>query len=514
MMAEIIKCPVCSTENNAERYFCSKCGDFLKQNELSNASKCSEEEFKIKRIINNIPKTPHNEIFWNKTADEYCRKIERIKALFEVSGESRDTYISIIDQMKDFLDTCKNPEYQIAFVGTIKTGKSTLINALLGKNYASMAVTPETAALTKFRKSPKDYVHVSFYTDTEWKALWKSMSSAADTFLNEYLELNGDQHKAEWINHEDIHIVLSNDEVQQELSKWSSSQSPEHYFVKEIEVGISTLPNNFPPEVVFVDTPGLSDPVAYRSNITKNYIKKANAVFVCVDAQKINKEEIETIASVFSFSAHNKKKVHIIATHWDTMNQPVEDWEKQKQYLRSKLCSKVYFDTIEDAESNIMPSAAFIYNICRDIKLLNKNEKNPLYAFLIKMYGYEAIAEIDEYLPILKKMTNIDNIRTVINDRLVSRHSELMLQDLTKEYKNIMLLCRRYVETSKQDADKIVSAANSNLETLEKQLDSAQKDFDKIVRSQEMLNAALTTVKKKTETRLNGVLTHLEKLYG
>lgn len=77
-----------------------------------------------------------------------------------------------------------------------------------------------------------------------------------------------------------------------------------------------------------------------------------------------------------------------------------------------------------------------------------------------------------------------------------------MLQDLTKEYKNIMLLCRRYVETSKQDADKIVSAANSNLETLEKQLDSAQKDFDKIVRSQEMLNAALTTVKKKTETRL------------
>ena len=94
-------------------------------------------------------------------------------------------------------------------------------------------------------------------------------------------------------------------------------------------------------------------------------------------------EEIETIASVFSFSAHNKKKVHIIATHWDTMNQPVEDWEKQKQYLRSKLCSKAYFDTIEDAESNIMPSAAFIYNICRDIKLLNKNEKNPLYAFLM-----------------------------------------------------------------------------------------------------------------------------------
>ncbi len=512
MMAEIIKCPVCFTENNAERYFCSKCGAFLKQNELSNASKCSEEEFKIKRIINNIPKTPHNEIFWNKTADEYCRKIERIKALFEVSGESRDTYISIIDQMKDFLDTCQNPEYQIAFVGTIKTGKSTLINALLGKNYASMAVTPETAALTKFRKSPKDYVHVSFYTDTEWKALWKSMSSAADTFLNEYRELNGDQHKAEWINHEDIHIVLSNDEVQQELSKWSSSQSPEHYFVKEIEVGISTLPNNFPPEVVFVDTPGLSDPVAYRSNITKNYIKKANAVFVCVDAQKIYKEEIGMISSVFSFSAHNKKKVYIIATHWDTMNSPVEDWEKQKTFLKKQLLGKAFYDTVEDAESNIMPSAAFIYNICRDYKLLGKSEKLSLLSFAVKI-DYEP-EDYLKHIPEIMEMTNIDQIRSIIKDSLLSRYTELLLQDLSFKYTNILELCRRYAISNKQDISKVISAANSNLETLKNQLDTTYNEYKDIQNSKQMLDAALVTVKKQTESRLNKILDILERTHA
>lgn len=508
-MADLRICPNCSAENKADRYFCSSCGSFLRKDELSNTSKYSEEEFKMQRIVNNLPMTPHADIFWNRSADAYCQKVERIKALLDASDEKPEAYAKITDQMKEFLELCRNPEYQIAFVGTIKTGKSTLINALLGKNYASMAVTPETAALTKFRKSPKDYVNVVFYTDSEWKTLWSSMSSAADTFINEYKALEGEKHKAKWINHKPIHVELANDEIHKELSKWSSSKSPEHYFVKEIEVGISTLPNGFPPEVVFVDTPGLSDPVAYRSNITKNYIKKANAVFVCVDAQKVYKEELETIASVFSFSAHNKKKVHIIATHWDMMNNPIEDWKNQKDFLKKQLLGKAYYDTLEDAESNIMHSAAFIYNICRDFKEISQNDKNPLFAFLIKIYGYEAMSKMEELFPEIKQMTNIDQIRSVINDRLVSKHSELMLQDLTLKYKSILSLCKRYAENSKQDILKAVNAANSNLESIKTQLNETARNYSEIQNSEKQLKAALEMVHKQTESRLNKILDKL-----
>ena len=116
---------------------------------------------------------------------------------------------------------------------------------------------------------------------------------------------------------------IPNSKIEQALKQWSSSQCPEHYFVREIEVGISTLPEILPEQVVFVDTPGLHDPVAYRSQITMDYIRKANAVFVCVDAQKQQKPEIETISAVFSFSSHNKNKVHIVATHLDKLNNPV-----------------------------------------------------------------------------------------------------------------------------------------------------------------------------------------------
>lgn len=511
-MADIRVCPCCSAENGIDRYFCTSCGTFLQKKELSDSIKCLEEEFKMKRIMENISRVPHTDIFWNKTANEYCQKIERLKALLNASNEKPDTYANIINQMNDFLKQCKNPEYQIAFVGTIKTGKSTLINSLLGKNYASMAVTPETAALTKFRKSPRDYVNVIFYTGSEWKALWNSMSSAADTFLNEYKALEGDKHKSKWIDHKPIHVELANDEIHQELSKWSSSQSPEHYFVKEIEVGISTLPNGFPPEVVFVDTPGLSDPVAYRSNITKNYIKKANAVFVCVDAQKVYKEELETIASVFSFSAHNKNKVHIIATHWDMMNEPLEDWKKQKDFLKKQLLGKAYYDTLEDAERNIMHSAAFIYNICRDYKDLDKKDRKPLLSFAVKM-DYD-VEELSKHIPEIMEMTNIDQIRAVINERLVSKYSELMLQDMTLKYKNILALCKRYAANNKQDILKAVTAANSDLETLKDKLNNVQNDYKEIQKSKKMLDSALLTVKKQTEARLNKALVYLENQHA
>ena len=177
-------------------------------------------------------------------------------------------------------------------------------------------------------------IRIQFYSKKEWKALWDSRTSGADAFMKEYNELNADSQRDKWVGHEIVYKELSNNEIEKELSVWSSSKSAEHYFVKEIEVGISSLSDDFPKQIVFVDTPGLSDPVAYRSEITKQYIRKANAVFVCVDAQKVQKNEVETISSVFSFSAHNKSKVHIIATHWDKLNKPEMDWKEQKKWMK------------------------------------------------------------------------------------------------------------------------------------------------------------------------------------
>ena len=73
----------------------------------------------------------------------------------------------------------------------------------------------------------------------------------------------------------------------------------EHYFVKEIEVGISTLPKNFPPQVVFVDTPGLSaeesdDVVAYDA------YKRANMIIFVHNIQvgELHENELNAINKI------------------------------------------------------------------------------------------------------------------------------------------------------------------------------------------------------------------------
>ena len=512
-------CPQCNHENDGKRYFCEKCGTFLDRKVF--VTKVYEGyERKLKRIIENMTNVPHEKISWDKVIDEYVSRIQRCRVLFDVPemGANNATLLQKID---DFLEICYNPEFQIAFVGTIKTGKSTLINALLGHNYASMAVTPETAALTRFKRSKSDYIKVSFYTKSEWEKLWASRTSAADAFMREYNALGAEHHKDKWVGHEEIYDEIPNSEIEQALKQWSSSQYPEHYFVREIEVGISTLPDTLPEQVVFVDTPGLSDPVAYRSEITKEYIRKANAVFVCVDAQKLQKPEIETISSVFSFSSHNKNKVHIVATHLDKLNNPNEEWQSQYAWMQAQLIGKAFFDDPKMAAKNIMPSAAYIYNICRDKEMFSMNEAMSLMQFgmsfgLISPKSEEemfaAMRTISASRDKLMELSNISRIMRVIVDEFAGNYTKLLHDDIMAKYNELVFALVRYVSEEEKSASDLIETANADISRVKQKVEEQRKNYDTVSRSREQLAAALKTVEKKTQDRLARILSRLENV--
>ena len=507
-MSQIVACPKCGKDNTSTRYFCKECGALLDRSAFSDAAVYEDAELKVMRILENIELTPHSSVLWNDTVDMYTRKVERYRAIMNLPEMKSDGGIG--EKMEDFLELCTKPEFQIAFVGTIKTGKSTLINALLGHNYASMAVTPETAALTKFRSSPRDYIRVVFYSKKEWQELWASRTSGADAFMKEYNELNADTSIGKWVGHEPVYKEIANSDIEKELAIWSSSKRAEHYFVKEIEVGISTLPEDFPKQVVFVDTPGLSDPVAYRSEITKQYIRKANAVFVCVDAQKVQKDEIATISSVFSFSSHNKNKVHIIATHWDKLNMPEEDWIEQKKWLKKRLVGKGFFDSSEMAEKNIIHSAAHIFNLCRDFEEIDSKDKRTLMQFAIVM-GMD-IANLKYCIPDMKAKTNIENIRRIVNDKLASNYQMLLCQDIEKKYLDIMYTLKRIAKDEQKEIKGIIEMTTADIEKMKAKVEEQKKNYEEIVACRQQLTAILKTVEKNTQKRLDVILPRLKSV--
>lgn len=497
-------CPACGKEHRERRYFCSECGSFLDAEEFENKELYELPEIKMKRILENLKYVPHSKIIWNDTIDLYAKKVEAYKALIALPEMADSFSTDMPEKLNHFLGQCRNPEFQIAFVGTIKTGKSTLINSLLGHNYASMAVTPETAALTKFRSSPKDYVNVVFYTSQEWKQLWASRTSAADAFMKEYKELKAEAQKDRWIGHAPVYKEVDNENIEKELSVWSSSRSAEHYFVKEIEVGISSLPNDFPKQVVFVDTPGLSDPVAYRSEITKQYIERANAVFVCVEAKKLQKDEIDTLASVFSFSSHNKSKVHVIATHWDKMNNPKEDWKKEKEWLKKQLVGKGFFDTAEMAETNILHSAAYIYNLCRDYAKLEKNERKPLMQFALGMDM--DWTDLESCLPKMMKLSNIASIEKIIKENLAGKYQTLLCQDIEKKYNDIIYTLKRIAAEKKKETEEIIETSYADMQAVEQKLEEQKRNYEEIRKNREQLTKILHMVEENTKKRLDQFL--------
>ena len=503
-----INCEKCNAQNETSSFFCKKCGRFLLASSFENAKISSDAEFKLNRIYTNLKENPHTNILWNDTVDAYTKKIERIQSLLRLKdlGINENELAQKIDH---FLDLSRKADFEIAFVGTIKTGKSTLINALLGHEYASMDVTPETAALTKFRSSERDYVHVKFYSKAEWDNLWASVQKGADKFLEEYKKLNAEAQKKEWVGRADEHIELANEEIEQNLAIWSSSKSAVHYFVKEIEVGISTLPRFFHKQVVFVDTPGLSDPVEYRSRISRDYIRKANAVIVCIDAQKIERPEIETLSSVFAFSEYKKDKVFVVATHWDKLNHPKEDWEAQKAHLVFQLTGPGFYDTEDVAEKNIMYAAAYVYNLCLGYATLSPQDKWDLLSLWVKtghdMQGFSSVELSPASIEELKYISNTEWINRVIVDELINQFTSLLMKDIQVLYMDIKHRVNRIAGERRNQINERITLSREEVKKVEEKIESIKKSREKILQYQKQLDGMLNSMEKATQRHLKAV---------
>ena len=81
-----------------------------------------------------------------------------------------------------------------------------------------------------------------------------------------------------------------------------------------------------PKEVVFVDTPGLKDPVKYRSDITRRYIKKADAVLIALKPGPFTAEGLEIVTTVLDCT--ETEKAYIVGTQKDLNNE-----EEREKYL-------------------------------------------------------------------------------------------------------------------------------------------------------------------------------------
>ena len=444
--------------------------------------------------------------------EEIEKSIETVEKEFNVKfdDERKD-----IKEQKAFID---EPDLQIAIVGTIKAGKSTFINALFEENIASTDVTPETASLTKFRYSTKNKLEVKFYNKAEWDELWESVKKSEEKtktkiFRDEFESSGAENIKNDYIGASDkIEEVSNIEELKKKVKEYTSKNSKIHYFVKELKVYLNN--ENIHKNVTIVDTPGLDDVVDYRSKITKDYIKRANAIIVCVDSSSLRNDEYVTITKVFENIGDDFYKVMILGTQIDNKNNPKEAWEKQieewKKYLRDNYKNE------DLLKNNIIGVSSYVYS--KVIELENGREcKIETIKKLAESYGIDLMPEDSENLPMkvykkmeieailknsenIKDLTNIKKVNSIMHRDIISKGEEEVKKDLERKYlsmitnisnkaesiKNTNSESKKTLDMTKAEQENFKHMKNKEIEEIEKAMKGLNEDFEKI--KEEWLN--------------------------
>lgn len=475
-----------------------------------------EYEQYIDEIVS-ITKLPvdSEEYMWDKTVSKYAQKIENVKRLLQQEGIQEQFSKNIMQDLDIFLDRCRDNDFHIALVGTINAGKSTLINALLGVEIASTNVTPETASLTKFRHSNTgNYIKISFYSTEEWNELWTSaVESKAEVFMDEYEALEADAVKTEWLDANDT--VIDNMEIKelkQEIKKWTSSKFATHYFVKEVEVGLK----NFALEdgVVLVDTPGLDDVVEYRSDITRGYINRANAVLVCVKCDALTGGDLSTILSVFSNTRHCPEKVYTVATQLDTFNKPIDEWKKQSEEWIKYLKGKGAYGSQQLAYKNLIGTSAYLYTLLRNIEHLTEEDDDVLWGIMCGKFRYRnELKKDDDMYKKTRSFTGIIQLRKKLQDEIISHFRELQVRDIEESYN----ICRAEIKVLTNDVKKqqieLIKLSGEDAEEIRKRRIECEKQLREEKKEKKSLDNLLIKLHEVTIERAEQLSIAMKQLY-
>lgn len=174
----------------------------------------------------------------------------------------------------------------IGIMGQVKAGKSSFLNALLfdGEPILPEAATPKTANLTKVSYGEQFALYVSYYHASEWADIVAQSQGSTDTVETKVareLVAMANQLPPEEVQRclnvqqETITQATLND-LQGVLNQYTGNDGSHAPLVKSTEIA---LPREELKGFEVVDTPGMNDPVASRTQKTREYMAHCDVVF-------------------------------------------------------------------------------------------------------------------------------------------------------------------------------------------------------------------------------------------
>ncbi|MFY9081417.1 dynamin family protein, partial [Aliarcobacter butzleri] len=138
-----------------------------------------------------------NHISVQKIDDEHKSSFKDLKHNLEnIINELKTdlTNKEILGELENTHNYLNNQKFSIGITGVMNAGKSTMLNALMGREILGSAVVPETANLTIVKHNPTDNAKVYYWNEQEWDRIKKSASQleSMKDFVEETNRIFGD----------------------------------------------------------------------------------------------------------------------------------------------------------------------------------------------------------------------------------------------------------------------------------------------------------------------------------
>ncbi len=240
------------------------------------------------------------------------RDIEKLRALQCASQSGK------LAALNELAADVGNDFFTIVVLGEFKRGKSTFVNALLGREILPTDVLPETATINAIMYSPEPTLSVVMRDGTEERG------EVSAQFLKKYSAKNPQ-------------AITEN--------------------VKYIKIGYPAeiLKRN----VVIVDTPGVSDINEQRCEVTYRFLPKANAILFLLDAnsplKKTEKDFIDQHLLPIGID-----HILFLANKYDDVDEEEDGDLIGDLNIRLREAFKMDTDEAELSEINLFPVSALM----------------------------------------------------------------------------------------------------------------------------------------------------------
>lgn len=396
--------------------------------------------------------------------------LNELKTLFHSTDE--------LDEIAEYLNTQK---FSVGITGVMNAGKSTMLNALLGKELLGTSVVPETANLSIIRYSSKPAAKIVYWNRSQWKRIEQSAQTVKSMagFVEEtqrHFKQDLDAYILEESRVDDIDI--------KELSAYTSAshKSQRCNLVKQVELGCEL--HFLHDGIEIVDTPGLDDIVIQREEITKQYIAQCDLMIHLMNvSQSATSKDIEFIVDALVYQ--NVTKVLVVITRIDTVSE--EDVQEVMAYTKQSVVARLHAIN-EDAKLNLILKGLDFIALSGKMALLHKTGRSQE----AEDAGYDVeksgITKIESYLDqtLFSKESErntlvIRSAKKRLDKAVVSEleHLHLELASLSKS--------KTELEEELEVLGKEKSRKSKRLESVKEQVMAYKDEFEVYLKAQEPL---------------------------